>query len=413
MRKRRFIQIVVVMAFIVSGCKNKPNVPTGVNFNHLSLKHLGIKGDNWCITWLPDGDQMTSLDDGNWVVTNYWKKGGYNYHNTLYRVIGEANDFAVERVTNYPQYITTEHGWYGFGIYAVNGNIYSMVSLTPEADWSGPFDGMKMLKSPDNGESWHRINQHGEERYLDLWDKAKTDSTRAEMFFLRESGITRDSITAYPFSYCSFVQNGQNNNAARDEYIYLYAPEVAHSNRLLLARVNNKQIEQKDSWEYFSAWKDGQPDWTKDLDKRGAVHVFPEKNEKGEYFGWYSWLPSVVWNPGLNLYVMVNGGTYAGEGLTDSDEDYYNSSMHAKSGSLGLWYSKNPYGPWTQFYYTDYWTVDEDRNKTYQPKLSPKWISEDGKKMILIWSDNLRVEDGKLHQGKYLWNQMEIEIQIN
>jgi hypothetical protein len=36
-----------------------------------------------------------------------------------------------------------------------------------------------------------------------------------------------------------------------------------------------------------------------------------------------TWLPSVVWNEGLGLYIMVNGGTYAGHGLTNSDEDYY------------------------------------------------------------------------------------------
>ena len=125
-----------------------------------------------------------------------------------------------------------------------------------------------------------------------------------------------------------------------------------------------------------------------------------------------SWLPSVVWNKGLGLYIMVNGGTYAGHGMTSSDEDYYNSWMHTRTGSLGFWYSENPYGPWHEFYYTDYWTVDDPGNLTYQPKLSPKWISEDGKEMVLIWSDAMKDKDGRSHTVNYRWNHMRITIQI-
>jgi|GEM_PF-5838288 len=86
---------------------------------------------------------------------------------------------------------------------------------------------------------------------------------------------------------------------------------------------------------------------------------------------------------------MANGGTYAGRNFSLSNEDYYDRFMHHQTGSLGFWYSDTPYGPWTQFYYNDKWTVDDSRNLTYQPKLSPKWISDDG----------------------YTWNQMEIQIQ--
>ena len=110
---------------------------------------------------------------------------------------------------------------------------------------------------------------------------------------------------------------------------------------------------------------------------------------------------------------MVNGGTYGGHGMSNSDEDYYHSWMHTESGSLGLWYSENAYGPWTQFHYLEYWTVDDASNRTYQPKLSPKWISEDGKKMTLIWSDAMKNEQGKFHSINYVWNQMEIEIETN
>ena len=51
------------------------------------------------------------------------------------------------------------------------------------------------------------------------------------------------------------------------------------------------------------------------------------------------------------------------------------------------------WGPWTQFYYNNHWQPGGDPNeRTYQPKLSPKWISDDGKEMVLIWSELLQME---------------------
>jgi hypothetical protein len=137
---------------------------------------------------------------------------------------------------------------------------------------------------------------------------------------------------------------------------------------------------------------------------------FPAANDKQEHFGWYSWLPSTVWNEGLKLFIMVNGGTYAGHHLSDSREDYYDRWMHTKSGSLGFWYASDPWGPWKQFYYVDEWIVDDAGNRTYQPKLSPKWISADGKRMVLVWSDAMKNAEGASHSVNYLWNQMEISI---
>ena len=107
---------------------------------------------------------------------------------------------------------------------------------------------------------------------------------------------------------------------------------------------------------------------------------------------------------------MANGGTYGGYGMSSASHDYYSKWMHTRSGSLGLWYSKNPFGPWQQFYYTEHWTPDDPGNLAYQPKLSPKWISEDGKTMTIIWSDAMRNPDGYSHSVNYKWNQMQVNI---
>jgi hypothetical protein len=382
---------------------SKP-LPTGVIFHKDTLYRSDGNGDNWCITWAADDSQVTSMDDGNWL------SGDHSYHNHLYRIIGGPDDFQREGIPNYPRFVSGTGSWFGYGIVSVDGILYSVISKTPANRWSGPFRGIKLLKSRDNGCTWHRVGRNGNERKIDPWDDARNEVSADEMFFFEEFGLPHQEQEAYPFSYLDFVKHGRDNSLARDDYLYVYSPEGSHAHKLLLARVHKDKIGVRSAWEYFVEYNNAQPIWTSDIHGRGYAHVFPEKSRDGNYFGWYSWLPSVVWNQGLGLYIMVNGGTYAGHGMTASDKDYYDSWMHTRTGSLGFWYSENPYGPWHEFYYTDYWTVDDPGNLTYQPKLSPKWISADGKEMVLIWSDAMKNKDGRSHTVNYRWNQMRITI---
>ena len=382
-------------------------VPTGIVFHKDTLFRSDGRGDNWCLTWAADDSQVTSMDDGDWLST------GRRFHNHLYRIVGGPDDFTRQDISQYPDLSGAEGSWFGYGILAVDGIIYSVISKTPHTSWSGPFRGIKLLKSDDNGSSWRRVDRLGGLRKIGPSDDARNEVAPEEMFFLEEYGTPRREQEAYPFSFVDFVQHGQDNSAAPDDWLYIYSPEGAHSNKLLLARVDKEKLGVRDQWQYFVRYdEDGRPVWSPDITRRGCVHEFREKSADGNYFGWYSWLPSVVWNPGLQLYIMVNGGTYAGHGMTDSDKDYYDRWMHTRTGSLGFWYSENPYGPWQRFYYTDYWTVDDPRNLTYQPKLSPKWISDDGRNMVLIWSDAMKNEQGRSHQVNYRWNQMRVTIEL-
>ena len=379
--------------------------PIGITFHQDTLYRSDGRGDNWCITWAADDSQNTSMDDGNWLG------GKKSYHTHLYRIIGGPEGFRREDIRQYPRFEWGTGSWFGYGIVSVDGVLYSVISKTPANRWSGPFRGIKLLKSQDNGQTWHRINRYGNERKIGPKDEARNEVNAGEMFFLEEFGLPHKTKEAYPFSFVDFVKEGKDNSSAKDDYIYIYSPEGAHAHKLLLARVHKNKMGIRSAWEYFQRYNNDQPVWTNDITKRGYVHVFPAKSKDGTYFGWYSWLPSVVWNEGLGLYIMVNGGTYAGRGMTDSDKDYYDAWMHTRTGSLGFWYSEKPYGPWHRFYYTDYWTVDDPGNLTYQPKLSPKWISKDGKEMVLIWSDAMKNSAGKSHTVNYKWNHMKITLQ--
>ena len=380
------------------------HIPTGVTFHRNTIYRSDNSGDNWCITWAADDSQITSMCDGSWL-------GKKSYHNHLYRIIGGPDNFSRKDIPNYPDFSGGPGSWFGYGIVSVDDILYSVVSKTPADGWSGPFRGIKLLKSKDNGHTWYRVDRYGNERRIGPWDDARNEVNVNEMFFLEEFGLPHQKQEAYPFSYVDFVKNGRDNSAAKDDYLYIYSPEGSHAHKLLLARVRKDKLGIRSAWEYFVKYEKNCPVWTSNIHERGYAHIFQEKSRDDNYFGWYSWLPSVVWNQGLGLYIMVNGGTYAGQKMTSSDKDYYDSWMHTRTGSFGFWYSDNPYGPWHQFYYTDYWTVDDPGNLTYQPKLSPKWISEDGKKMVLIWSDAMKDKDGHSHTVNYKWNHMKITIQ--
>ena len=348
------------------------------------------------------------MDDGSWLDPH----GSYNNH--LYRITG-SSDFNhnsdVTDVANYPYFASGhgEGGLYGYGIVSIGKTIYTTISLAPDTTFK-PFLGVKILKSSDNGETWFRVNKQGKERALLPGDRVNYDRSPDEMFFYKESGKVGHGKISYPFVWLSFVQNGKAGSASKDGYIYIYSPEGSNSSELLLARVKKEEFEQRAKWSFFKAWNGTTPVWTKDIKQRGIVHKFPDKSINNDYYGWYSWLPSVVWNKGLGVYIMVNGGTYGGMNRTPSVYDYYDSWVHTKSGSLGFWYSKNPYGPWKKFYYVDHFIVDNKNNRIYQPKLSPKWISEDGRKMTLIWSDAGPNDKGETYSENYTWNQMQIEI---
>ena len=382
----------------------REGVPSGVIFHKDTIYRPDGHGDNWRPLWAADDSQITPMCDGSWL-------GIKQYHNHLYRIIGGPDNFLRKDIPNYPDFSPKLGSWFGYGVVSVDGILYSVVSKTPGKSWSGPFRGIKLLKSEDNSDTWYRVDRHGNERKIGPQDSARNEVNPNEMFFLEEFGLSHQKQKAYPFSFVDFVKCGKDNAAAKDNYLYIYSPEGAHAHKLLLARVPKDKLGIRSAWEYFVKYQDSQAIWTSDISKRGYAHIFPQKSRDGNCFGWYSWVPSVVWNEGLGLYIMVNGGTYAGSKMTSSDKDYYDAWMHTQTGSLGFWYSKSPYGPWHEFYYTDYWTVDDPKNRTYQPSLSPKWISKDGKEMVLIWSDAMKNKEGRSHTVNYKWNHMRITIE--
>ena len=365
--------------------------PKGVIFNDKIVRDCK-SGDNWCMTWAADDNKYVFLDDGfGWNEEKH-------YNNRIYRIVDTPNGdipFSAEDLPGYPDYFVERTGandylitgsWYGYGIVSVDGVLYAFITLASGVRFNLPFVGCKLIYSEDFGVSWKRFDG------LNFTEDPRTRDA-ATLFFAYED-------KEWPFTCIDIVQCGKDNQLAKDSYIYLYSPNGVKMHELNLARVKKDRILDKAAYEYFVKYaRNGSAEWTPRIKKRGCVHKFPEG------WGLYSWLPSVVYNKGLDLYIMATGGTQR-PGTGDPNNPF----MHFDTGSLGFYWSETPWGPWTEFYYTEKWYADSDSNRLYQPTLSPKWISDDGTEMVLIFSDAQADDEGHSHTTNYRWNHRKITL---
>ena len=386
----------MTVVIFVASCKKSPKYPVNAKLDS-KVTRIAEWGDNWFCTWGSDGALYTAQCDGRgWLDDNGNKREFKN--NQIWRITGspDSANLHAEMLVGYPDYSRTglteiygpvippdtviefpppgsklleDWNWYGYGIVSIDGNLYQFISHCAERYGWGWFDGTQLIWSPKGSKKWLRWNG--------------TDAGDRYRWLLNEGGnqLMFFNEPAYAFSFISVAQFGQDYRENRDGYVYLYSPEgKERSYNVNLARVKKEDILDRSKWEYFRYINDkGKAEWTSDINQRGIVYPFP----KG--WGFYSWSPSVVWNKKLGFFIMATGGTQP-PGTGDPLAKW----PHKKTGSLMLLYSKHPWGPWTQFYYNESWKVGGEQSRTYLPVLVPKWISDDGKSMYLIFSDNAR-----------------------
>jgi len=390
---------ILLFAFAIlfsSYCYSQKEYPVDVSFKHNTITRKGDRGDNWCQTWAADGNIYTMMDDGNgWWGKSSAKEVSVSQGSICIQIKGDENFTAanVKKMSGWPENPATSP-FYAYGTISVDGIIYVWLWKSETKTWYRRPIANRLLYSPDLGKTFYRWN--GEKETEETF--SETDST--SFFFFKEDPKWKIDREAYAFNWIAFCQNGKDNSAAKDNYIYMYSPEQVDPTKLSVIRVEKQHILDKSKFEYFKGWRDSNPEWTSNMKNRGVNLQYPKKRSDGEWM-WASWFPSVVYNQGLDLYIMVSYG------VSDAGKNYWDGwcSDCAFPASLGFWYAENPWGPWSQFHYTEYFYADRKENRTYGFKLNPKWISEDGKTMQLIWSDA-----SDHHTTNYKWNQMEVKI---
>lgn len=401
--------IILLFALLVASCQEPKKYPIGVDFNSKVLR-LGDKGDNWFMTIGEDDVLYTALCDGRgWYNADGSMKDFKN--NQVLQITGGPDSTSFNaKMIHYPDYsrtgLTEIHGpiippdsviefprareemladwnWYAYGNVSVDGNLYQFISHCGARRGWGWFDGTQLIYRPKGESDWKRWNG--------------TDAHDLDRWLLNEGGnqLLFFNEPDNAFSFISVAQYGKDYQENKDGYIYIYSPEgKLKASNLNMARVKKEDILDRSKWEYFTQINEkGNAEWIMgDITKRGIVHEFPEG------WGFYSWSPSVVWNEKLSVFIMVTGGTQP-PGTTGT---------HEESGSLMFLHAENPWGPWKQFYWKENWQVGEDINRLYLPQLAPKWISEDGKTMQIVFSDA-----ANSHTTYYKWNMQEVTLKMD
>ena len=164
------------------------------------------------------------------------------------------------------------------------------------------------------------------------------------------------------FGYPTFLNFGKNYAGARDDFVYVFSHDndsaYEPSDRMVLARVPKGSILQRAAYEFLTGLDaDGAPIWSEDISRRGAVFTNPG--------GCYR--SGISFNSGLGRYIWS-------QTLPQGSPRF--------RGGFGVYDAPEPWGPWTTLYFAGEWDMGPGETQSFPPK----WMSEDGREMHLVFS---------------------------
>lgn len=351
-----------------------------------TILRLGGDGAGHYMTWAADDRQYATILDGSG-----WPEFARHHCTRLFAISGTPHNATFQSVPDYPDInmfdllVDTGAAFYGSGALAVEGHIYQFLAtydqpllIADKATWAGlHYNGAKLIFSPDNGRTW--CNQDGS---TPVRRESRCDLSRETLVFFKEPQNA--------FTLLTFLQMGKGYQENRDGYVYVYSPNgIADGavNELVMFRVPRTKVRERAAYEFFAGVRgDGEARWTMDINERRVVHTFPRGwgCQPGLARGW-AWLPSVVYNQALGIYMMANGACGVAEGEAP---DFCAVEQGTKPSYLGFWIASAPWGPWIQVYEETAWMPAGDPAvRADAPHIAPKWIANDGKSFWLTWWD--------------------------
>jgi hypothetical protein len=301
------------------------------------------ESDNWTITWADDDHQYTSFGDGEGFRTTNAVRASLG----VARIEGGKDNYSAFDVFK----VGKETGGYGgksVGILAVDGELYLLRAGTDSN--SSSFQRTELFKSTDKGKSWSTTGVK--------W--VNNDFTGSDGFFSP-----------------SFLQFGKDYAGARDEFVYIYAPEETASvdddawnvqvpGKISLIRVPKVSMTDKNTYEYFTDLDvNGDALWTAEINSRAPVFEDPVNGVMRT---------SVSYNAGLGRYLLI----------TQQVSRFRNSDFH-----IGVYEAPEPWGPWHTVLFENAELVGPGLNtgvKTVFWNFSNKWLSPDGKNFVMVYT---------------------------
>ncbi|HEU5081060.1 MAG TPA: DUF4185 domain-containing protein [Opitutaceae bacterium] len=319
-------------------------VIAGLTFNDRQERIEAPGSDIWPITWAADDQLYTAWGDG----------GGFGGNNVAGRVLlgvatirGGPDDYrgfnlagGIDAPNPAPFDGKSE------GILALGNTLY----LWRDGDASdlSYFKFCELWRSDDRGATWSRTGV----RFSHV-DVSHVDGD----FPAGDEG----------FFAPAFCQFGRGYDGARDEFIYVYAPDtidpshwrVRIPGRINLMRVPRKRIEERAAYEFYAGvGDDGAPRWTREIGARKPVW---RDDRNGTH------RIAVSYNPGLKRYLLT---TIAID----------------RTGWMSVYDAPEPWGPWTHVQ-TEY-NPERWGRLTIIFSFVNKWLSLDGRDFVIVHTRN-------------------------
>jgi len=314
-------------------------------------------GDMWPITWADDGHLYGAAGDNSGSPMNFWrlKNGPAEWcAHTGWGISVELLDNLPMDPKVYCQRpdVHPKMGIKPAGLLCLNGVLYFTVELHNYGD-NPAFNRQHnrqawIITSTDYGKTWNRT------------------ASPTDMF---------TGSLASPH----FLQFGQDYAGARDDFLYAYFPTAddgqsywENGDYLLLGRVPRFSILDRAAWQFY-AGPDGPAGARWDSDEQQAQPVFRYPRMTGE--------DHVSYNAGIRRYLLGNYGFIDRDG---SPRPYHQGPWpdSCLRSQLTLFEAPEPWGPWSLFHQDDDWGTYGD----YQPNFPTKWMSADGKTLLMVSS---------------------------
>ncbi|MDH3663862.1 MAG: DUF4185 domain-containing protein, partial [Alphaproteobacteria bacterium] len=310
---------------------------------------------DWGSTWADDDHLYTAWGNGGGF-------GGSNVNGRVYlgfaRIEGSADDYQAYNVWGgHKAENPAEFGGKAYSLLSVDGLFYMW--RCGDSDGDSSLDFQELFHSANRSATW------------------------------RSTGVKFDQQSfadgGHGF-YCPvFLQYGRDYAGARDDFVYIYAPEIQQTASLYpqvpgevaLMRVPKTMINIRSSYEFFAGMDaDGEPIWAFDGSQRVPVFSDPENGITQHI--------SAVYNPGLDRYILTT-----------------EHSDHAE-GNIGVYEGPTPWGPWATVHFSDSFGRFETLDNGFMWVFPSKWLSEDGKDFVMIYTGKGRNDSWNTVEGRFL-----------
>jgi hypothetical protein len=293
---------------------------------HISYPDKDIKGDTYPMTWADDDEIYVSAGDPLWGEST----SGLDVE----KFSGGPEDYQITKVNPMNDYL----GWGGdgpkpSGMICLEGILYLA------------FQNMLRTRKPP----FSLVSQHGSDAQI-------VYSTNKGFFWVPTLGnIVAPMFAGHKFGGPSFIQYGQNNANARDDYVYAVSSDQwDNGSNLRLGRVPKDSLTRREAWQWVAAFTpSGDPAWSYELNE--AMPVL-------SLHGWLS-LPEMVFLVGIRRYLLLTWHLHKDFSPDDGTD-------------LLVFESPEPWGPFSLVHYEEYW--EGKAYNPYCPRLPLKWIEADG-----------------------------------